>query len=153
MANFPVETLPNETDDPVRGETPEVGTSSELTIADFMISLFQIAIQAKVIHFQTMSDAEHRHFGLFFDEFIDQMDTLIEAIAGKHGTDKLKFNEASIMVYDIDVALPEFFDIVDEALIEFFGELFDRESDSELYNLADGILELKNKVVYLLEKK
>lgn len=125
----------------------------EITVSYFMLSLMQIADQAKILHWQTGFDTEHRHFGMFYEEFIDQMDTLIESIAGKYGKDKLQFGQAAIQIYDYSMARQVFFDLVDEALIENFCCLFDREKDSELFNIADGILDLKNKVQYLLQLK
>lgn len=123
------------------------------TIGYFMLSLMQIADQAKIIHWQTGLDAEHRHFGMFYEEFIEQMDTLVEAMAGKYGSQNLKFGEAAIMIYDYEMALPVFFELVNDALRGTFKDLFDREEDSELYNLADEILDLSNKTQYLLQQK
>ena len=67
--------------------------------------------------------------------------------------DQLQFGQASIQIYDYSMARQVFFDLVDEALTENFCKLFDREKDSELFNLADGITDLKNKVQYLLQLK
>jgi hypothetical protein len=125
----------------------------DVSIAYFILSLMQIADQAKILHWQTGLDTEHRHFGMFYEEFIDQMDTLVESIAGKYGKDQLHFGQASIQIYDYSMARQVFFDLVDEALTENFCKLFDREKDSELFNLADGITDLKNKVQYLLQLK
>ena len=124
---------------------------SEVTISYFMLSLLQIADQSKILHWQTDYDTEHRHFGLFYETFIDQMDTLIEAIAGKYGKHNLKFGEASIAVGDYELNRDSFFKQVDYIFRETFSQLFDREADSELYNLADEILDTKNKVQYLLQ--
>jgi len=123
------------------------------TIGYFMLSLMQIADQAKIIHWQTGLDTEHRHFGMFYEEFIGQMDTIVEAIAGKYGSQNLKFGEAAVMIYDYEMALPVFFELVNDALRGTFKNLFDREEDSELYNLADEILDLSNKTQYLLQQK
>lgn len=123
------------------------------TIGYFMLSLMQIADQAKIIHWQTGLDTEHRHFGMFYEEFIGQMDTIVEAIAGKYGSQNLKFGEAAVMIYDYEMALPVFFELVNDALRGTFKNLFDREEDSELYNLADEILDLSNKTQYLLQLK
>ena len=131
----------------------EPQTGSENTISYFMLSLMQIADQAKIIHWQTQYNIEHRYFGKFYDEFVEQMDTLVEAIAGKYGTPHLKFGEAAIMLYDYELSRPEFFNLVQEALRGTFCELFEKEKDSELYNLADGILDLINKTQYLLQQK
>lgn len=128
-------------------------SSEEASVSYFMLSLMQISMQAKILHWQTDFDTEHRHFGMFYEEFSDQMDVLIEAIAGKYGKDKLSFGQAAISVYDYGMARQAFFELIDEALIECFGQLFDREKDSELFNLADEVLDLKNKVQYLLQLK
>ena len=131
----------------------EPQTEPDVTIAVFMLSLFQIADQAKIIHLQTDFDTEHRHFGMFYDTFTGLLDTLVEAIAGKYGTDKLKFSQAAIMVYDYETAKPVFFELVDEVLRGTFSTLFSRDKDSELFNLVDEMLDLKNKVQYLLQMK
>ena len=123
------------------------------TLGYFMLSLMQIADQAKIIHWQTGLDTEHRHFGMFYEEFIGQMDTIVEAIAGKYGSQNLKFGEAAIMIYDYEMAMPVFFELLNDALRGTFKNLFDREEDSELYNLADEILDLSNKTQYLLQLK
>jgi hypothetical protein len=123
------------------------------TIGYFMLSLMQIADQAKIIHWQTGLDTEHRHFGMFYEGFIDQMDTLVEAIAGKYGSQNLKFGEAAVMIYDYEMAMPVFFELVNDALRGTFRQIFDRDDDSELYNLVDEILDLSNKTQYLLQQK
>jgi hypothetical protein len=123
------------------------------TISYFMLSLMQIADQAKIIHWQTGLDTEHRHFGMFYEGFIDQMDTLVEAIAGKYGSQNLKFGEAAVMIYDYEMAMPVFFELVNDALRGTFRQIFDRDDDSELYNLVDEILDLSNKTQYLLQQK
>lgn len=127
------------------------GPEEQSSIPHFVLSLLQIADQAKIIHWQTRFDREHRHFGAFYETFIVQMDTMVEAIAGKYGKDKLKFGEAAIMVYDYDMAVSEFFKLVDEAIKVEFCKLFDREEDSELFNLADETMDLVNKTKYLLQ--
>ena len=121
------------------------------SIAHFMLELMQIADQAKIIHWQTRYDREHRHYGAFYEGFIGQMDTIVEAIAGKYGKDELKFGEAAIELCDYEMAVTEFFALVEAALRGTFCQLFDRDKDSELYNLADEVLDLVNKTKYLLQ--
>ena len=133
------------------GLEQEIELTEKKSIAYFMLSLMQIADQAKIIHWQTRYDREHRHYGAFYEGFINQMDTLVEAIAGKCGKDCLKFGEAAIEVCDYEMAVSEFFDLVDAALRGTFCQIFDRDNDSELYNLVDEILDLANKTKYLLQ--
>lgn len=127
--------------------------SEEVSISYFMLSLMQISNQAKILHWQTDLDTEHRHFGMFYSEFNDKMDELIEVIAGKCGKDCLEFGQAAISVYDYKMARGAFFELVNEALVDCFCQLFDKETNSEIYNLVDEILALKNKVQYLLQLK
>lgn len=127
--------------------------TEEASVSYFMLSLVQISVQAKILHWQTDFDTEHRHFGMFYDEFGAQMDNLIEVIAGKYGKDKLSFGQAAVSVYDYGMARQAFFELVDEALVDCFCQIFDKEEDSELFNLVDEIMALKNKVQYLLQLK
>ena len=133
------------------GLEQEIEIVEQKSVAHFMLELMQIADQAKIIHWQTRYDREHRHYGAFYEGFIDQMDTIVEAIAGKYGKDKLKFGEAAIEVCDYEMAVSEFFEMVEGVLRGTFCQLFDREKDSELYNLADEILDRVNKTKYLLQ--
>jgi Family of unknown function (DUF5856) len=133
------------------GLEQEIEIVEQKSVAHFMLELMQIADQAKIIHWQTRYDREHRHYGAFYEGFIDQMDTIVEAIAGKYGKDKLKFGEAAIEVCDYEMAVSEFFEMVEGVLRGTFCQLFDRDADSELYNLADEILDLVNKTKYLLQ--
>jgi hypothetical protein len=55
------------------------------------------------------------------------------------------------MVYDYDTSINEFFELVDDAFRVNFCEIFDKEKDSELFNLADEVLDLANKTKYLLQ--
>lgn len=154
MPTFPIDS--EETQEVVADVTTppaEQEVIEETSVAEFMLSLFQIADQAKVIHLQTDSDTEHRHFGLFYETFIDQMDALIEGIAGKYGSQTLKFGQAQIVLYDREEAIPIFFEVLDQVLRLKFATLFDREKDSELYNMVDEMITLKNKVQYLLQMK
>lgn len=129
----------------------DIKQENNASVAHFVLSLMQIADQAKIIHWQTRYDREHRHYGAFYEAFIVQMDAIVEGIAGKYGKDKIKFGEAAIMVYDYEMAVSEFFNLVEEAFRGEFCQIFDRDQDSELYNLIDETLMLVNKTKYLLQ--
>lgn len=131
----------------------EPRSGEEVSVSYFMLSLMQISMQAKILHWQTDFDTEHRHFGMFYDEFSGQMDNLVEVVAGKYGKDKLCFGQAAVSVYDYATARQAFFELVDECLIDCVCQIFDKEKDSEIFNLADEIIALKNKVQYLLQLK
>lgn len=123
----------------------------EVSIGYFMLSLLQISAQSKIIHWQTRYDREHRHYGDFYNGFNDLMDTLIEAIAGKYGKDELKFGEAGLDVCDYEQSINEFFEMVEVSMKVIFSAMFDRDQDSELYNIVDEVMDLVNKTKYLLQ--
>jgi Family of unknown function (DUF5856) len=133
--------------------TTEPQSGDKTLIPHLMLSLMQIADQAKVIHWQTDYDTEHRRFGKFYEGFIELMDTLVEAIAGKYGKDNLRFGEAAITITDYGASRKDFFLGVEEVLKNEFCAIFDRDQDSELFNIVDEILDLKNKTQYLLQLK
>lgn len=129
----------------------DIKQENNASVAHFVLSLMQIADQAKIIHWQTRYGREHQHYGAFYEAFTVQMDAIVEGIAGKYGKDKIKFGEAAIMVYDYEMAVSEFFNLVEEAFRGEFCQIFDRDQDSELYNLIDETLMLVNKTKYLLQ--
>jgi hypothetical protein len=129
----------------------EIQESPNVSIGYFVLSLLQLSAQSKIIHWQTRYDREHRHYGDFYNGFNDLMDTLVESIAGKCGKDELKFGEAALDVCDYEMAVGEFFDMVELSLKKIFASMFDREQDSELFNIVDEIMDLVNKTKYLLQ--
>jgi hypothetical protein len=51
---------------------------------------------------------------------------------------------------DYDQAMPIFIQNIERVFQQDFCELFDQETNTELYNLRDEFLSLKNKLAYRL---
>jgi hypothetical protein len=133
-------------------ENIEMEQAPTATPAQFILSLLQIRDQAHVIHWQTKLEAEHRNFGMFYEDFLGLVDALVESILGKYGQEALSFEEAAIGLVAYDGNYDPFLEMVDES-IEIFYSVFDPQQDSELYNDLDNIKTLKNKLKYLLSQE
>jgi len=130
----------------------QLETSVEATPAQFILSLLQIRDQAHINHWQTKLEAEHRNFGMFYEDFLGLVDVIVEGILGKYGTNVLSFDEAMLGIVSYYGDHSKFIDQVDSA-IALFCEVFDPTEDSELYNELDNIKMLRNKLNYLLSQK
>lgn len=130
----------------------EMEQATDATPAQFILSLLQIRDQAHIIHWQTKLEAEHRNFGMFYDEFLVLVDALVESILGKYGNDALSFEEAALGLVAYNGNYESFMEMIDES-IQIFYAVFDQTEDSELYNELDNIKTLKNKLKYLLAQE
>lgn len=130
----------------------EPQTNPEMTINHFVLALLQVSAQARINHWQTKIEPEHRNFGMFYEDFSDLADTIVESILGKYGTDEFKFGEAQLGVCDYSTNFMDFVEMAKE-LHMIFCEVFDRDEDSELYNEMDNIKSLTNKFTYLMNQK
>lgn len=127
-------------------------TSSEENVSKFILALLQVRDQAHVNHWQTGLEAEHRNFGMFYEGFLDLVDTLVESILGKFGKKIFKFGEAQLWVCDYSGDFTDFVEMANELYV-VFDATFDRDEDSELYNEMDNIKNLINKFNYLMNQK
>ena len=100
-----------------------------------------------MLHWQTKSYARHQAFGKFYDELNDSVDEFIEVHMGKYGR----------VVTDGSIPLKNLKDLnVEEVLNNFemflvsLSNHYDKERDSDLLNIRDGILGNLNQTRYLL---
>lgn len=119
-----------------------------MDVSTFMLSLLQIRDQAHILHWQTTNEAQHNALAEFYDAFLDLTDEMAEQVIGKYG--RFKVGGSAILVMDYEVALPIFIQNIEKVFCQDFCEIFDAESNTELYNLKDEFLSLKNKLAYRL---
>lgn len=119
-----------------------------MDVSTFMLSLLQIRDQAHILHWQTTSEAQHNAFGTFYEDFLDLIDEMAEQVIGKYG--RFKVGGSAILVMDYESAMPIFIQNIEKVFNQDFCEIFEQESNTELYNLRDEFLSLKNKLAYRL---
>jgi len=119
-----------------------------MDVSTFMLSLLQIRDQAHILHWQTTNEAQHNAFGIFYDEFLALVDKMAEEVIGKYG--RFKVGGCGLMLMDYESAMPIFIQNIEKVFIQDFCEIFEPESNTELYNLRDEFLSLKNRLSYRL---
>lgn len=114
-----------------------------------ILTLEEIQVQVKHLHWQTKSFAEHKAYGKIYNSLNESIDLFVEICMGKHGrpdfTGGYQLTGKDISEMDVD----EFIQRVCEFLISL-TEVYDSKKDSDLLNIRDEILGEFNKLKYLL---
>ena len=109
--------------------------------------LFSIHAQAKILHLQTTSYAEHNAFGGFYDDLDDLIDQFIECWQGKYGRVNVG-GSLSVQNYEAGESM-SFADNV----LAYLNSLQNDCPDSELKNILDEMKALADRLKYLLTLK
>jgi hypothetical protein len=112
-------------------------------------------IQTKLLHWQTVSQAEHKYLDKLFGDLVDLGDELVESVMGKYGRpdlneDELKFTLTNYKNPESPDGLPEFIQGIDHCFRNECCSLFPEGKDPEIHNLIQEILGKIDKVSYLL---
>lgn len=114
-----------------------------------ILTLEEVQVQVKHLHWQTKSFAEHEAYGKIYNSLNESIDLFVEICMGKHGrpdfTGGYQLTGKDISEMDVD----EFIQRVCEFLISL-TEVYDSKKDSDLLNIRDEILGEFNKLKYLL---
>lgn len=120
-----------------------------------MLKSLQMQAEMKILHWQTMSYAEHNAFGGFYDAADDLIDRLIEAIQGKYNTRIMIGGIDSIQVSDYSNLKINIFLMDMDAF--FTSEIWtcglNKMTDTEIANIVDEIKAELDKLRFLLTLK
>ena len=120
--------------------------------SEIILTLEEIQVQMKHLHWQTQSDAQHRAFGFIYDSLNGHIDEFVEICMGKHGrpdfTGGYQLSGKDISELDIE----SFIGQICEFLIAF-DMVYDEKQDTDLLNIRDEMLGDFNKLKYLLTLK
>jgi hypothetical protein len=117
--------------------------------ADLTLSILQTMAQNKMLHWGTLSYAQHKTFCDFMEDFDDLGDSLIESIMGKFG--RPITGGASIEVLDYNqVDVIAYFDNLYEYYTAAIGQFQPKEQNEEIVNILAEIIALIDKTKYLL---
>jgi DNA-binding ferritin-like protein len=105
--------------------------------------------QVKILHWQTISYAEHKALDGLYDDLGDNIDSFVESYMGKYGRVIAEDNFAITLVNYSALSPEALLDQMDEFLIEDLPEMLDEE-DTDLLNIRDEILGDVKKTRYLL---
>jgi len=111
--------------------------------------------QAKLLHWQTESLAEHEALDELFKRLIKIGDHLVESVMGKYGRPELTPEEANFTLSNYENpenpdGLPRFLHNIDDCFRNECASLFSQEKDPEIHNIIQEILGVIDNISYLL---
>jgi hypothetical protein len=111
--------------------------------------------QAKLLHWQTKSLAEHEALDELFKRLIKIGDHLVESVMGKYGRPELTPEGANFTLSNYENpenpdGLPRFISNIDNCFRNECSSLFTAEKDLEIHNIIQEILGVIDNVSYLL---
>ena len=111
--------------------------------------------QAKLLHWETKSLAEHEALDELFKRLIKIGDHLVESVMGKYGRPQLTPEEATFTLSNYDNpenpdGLPKFIKNIDNCFRNECTSVFSQEKDPEILNIIQEILGVIDNVSYLL---
>ena len=129
-------------------EAFDVSTLNGDDFGNFALKLLAARDQAHVFHWQTESFAQHEAFGKFYDEFLENVDGLVEVMMGIK--ERPNFGDASITLKNYsEGAIAEFFEALYEVINGEIKLVIDPMHE-EVYDLARVITAQIDKLKYLL---
>jgi hypothetical protein len=118
-----------------------------------IVNLIKIQNQLRILHWQTISYAEHKALGKAYEDLDELIDSLVEIHQGKYG--RLYF-ETPIMLGLVNQDELDLADVLIDLcdyLTGPFNEMHDPVKDTDCLNIRDEILTVVNKLRYLLTLK
>ena len=111
--------------------------------------------QAKLLHWETKSRAEHEALDELFKQLSKIGDRLVESVMGKYGRPELTPEEANFTLSNYENpenpdGLPRFINNIDNCFRNECASLFSPEKDPEIHNIIQEILGVIDNVSYLL---
>jgi len=111
--------------------------------------------QAKLLHWETKSRAEHEALDELFKQLSKIGDRLVESVMGKYGRPELTPEEANFTLSNYENpenpdGLPRFINNIDNCFRNECSSLFSPEKDPEIHNIIQEILGVIDNVSYLL---
>lgn len=117
--------------------------------ADLTLSVLQTQAQNKLLHWGTLSFAQHKAFDEFKEEFDGLSDNLIESIMGKYGRPLVGASAIEVMDYNM-IDIVAYFDSLYDYFTGVIGDFQPKEQNEEIVNILAEIIALVDKTKYLL---
>lgn len=111
--------------------------------------LIEIQMQLKFYHWQTTSYARHMAYGFAYDSMNDLIDTFVETLMGKYG----RVPALPTKVYNRSEKSSHVFIEETKLYLLSFNSMLNPAADSDLLNIRDEMLQVFNKLNYLLTLK
>lgn len=121
--------------------------------SEFLIGLLRLRSQLKLYHWQTKFHSRHVVSGEFVDKISETTDEIIEAYQGRYKIIMLK-KRSNIVLEDVsDGKIIDFLKKMRIFILDNAKKLFDKDTDGDLFNLRDELLQHIDIAVYLFNQK
>ena len=122
--------------------------TDDKAIAVLAMQGFSLRDQIHLFHWQTEVGDKHKALGDYYDDFLEQLDGLMEVIMGKYGRISVKSVGTPKPLIDLSEVNVEDFVSSKVSIFEDAKKLFVK--DSEILNILDEIIAEIQKLKYLL---
>lgn len=131
------------------------GLHPNKSMGNLFLKFLWVRDQAHIFHWQTPSNAEHTTLGVFYEEYLEELDALAEIIFGKNKKPcSIEGNNSIEFVNYSEQNLEDFCMKVRYIFTEEFQKYFpDTNENAGIYHKLGDIVELINKTEYLLSQK
>jgi len=116
---------------------------AQMTVGEYFLTLFHGATNTHLLHLQSKSYSQHQALGIYYDEVVDLIDSLVEAYQGKNQTIVIYPNVYQMPAGDALTELKNIsaYVVKNRAIVG---------ADSELQNITDEIQALIDSTIYKL---
>jgi hypothetical protein len=116
---------------------------AQMTVGEYFLTLFHGATNTHLLHLQSKSYSQHQALGIYYDEVVDLIDSLVEAYQGKNQTIVIYPNVYQMPAGDALTELKNIsaYVVKNRAIVG---------TDSELQNITDEIQALIDSTIYKL---
>ena len=122
--------------------------TDDRSIAVLAMNGLSLRDQIHVFHWQTEVGDKHKALGDYYDDFLEQLDGLMEVVMGKYGRFSVKSVGTPAPLVDLkDVNVEEFVDSKVSIFVEA-KKIFSK--DPEILNIIDEVIAEIQKLKYLL---
>ena len=122
-------------------------------VSHFLLRLMQLRNQMKLYHWQTELHSRHQGSEEFLNKYEKILDKLIESYQGKYKTIYLG-NKNNIYLKNIpDSDIIKFLTYMREYLMLVTPKIWNKNKNTDLFNLRDEIITEINKTIYLFKQK
>ena len=122
--------------------------TDDRSIAVLAMNGLSLRDQIHVFHWQTEVGDKHKALGDYYDDFLEQLDGLMEVVMGKYGRFSVKSVGTPAPLVDLkDVNVEEFVDSKVSIFVEA-KKIFTK--DPEILNIIDEVIAEIQKLKYLL---
>ena len=122
--------------------------TDDKSIAVLAMNGLSLRDQIHVFHWQTEVGDKHKALGDYYDDFLEQLDGLMEVVMGKYGRFSVKSVGTPAPLVDLkDVNVEEFVDSKVSIFVEA-KKIFAK--DPEILNIIDEVIAEIQKLKYLL---